>query len=426
MMQRRVSTGALAISLLAILWSTPSGAESPQTNVSKDDATGRAALAVLEKNCISCHGAAQMSGLDMRQREGLLKGGKRGPAVVPQHPEKSLLYLSAAHQGDLKMPLGSTRPLPAEDLAALKKWIEEGALWPTDSNARVRAEPTWWSFKKPVRPPVPHPKESSRVVNPIDAFVLAKLEEKGLTPAPRADKLTLVRRAYFDLLGLPPTPEQVDRFVKDTSPNAWANLIDTLQASPRYGERWGRRWLDVVRYADTAGFEADMYYPNAWRYRDYVIKSFNDDKPYDRFVQEQIAGDELWPDTLNLDGLYGVPPRELEHLEARVGTGLYTFGPEVREDNLDSRKLEYEWLTDTVDTTGSAFMGLTFKCARCHDHKFDPIAERDYYRLQAVFAASQPGTIPVITNLVRQQARRRRILCSGAGRGAQRLPGFRE
>ena len=237
------------------------------------------------------------------------------------------------------------------------------------------------------------------VANPIDAFVLAKLEEKGLTPAPRADKLTLVRRAYFDLVGLPPTPQEVDRFMKDTSPNAWANLIDTLLASPHYGERWGRRWLDVVRYADTAGYEADMYYPNAWRYRDYAIKSFNDDKPYDRFVQEQVAGDELWPDTLNLDGLYGVPPQELEHMEARVGTSLYTFGPEIREDNLESRKLEYEWLTDTVDTTGAAFMGLTFKCARCHDHKFDPIAEKDYYRLQAVFAASQPGAVPVITSL---------------------------
>jgi mono/diheme cytochrome c family protein len=387
----------LTVSLIALLWNSTAGvvaAEAPG-----NDAERRAALAVLEKNCISCHGAAQMSGLDMRQREGLLKGGKRGPAIVPEHPEKSLLYLSAAHQGELKMPLGSTSPLPAEDLAALKKWIEEGALWPADYQEAARPEPSWWSFKKPVRPPVPHPKESNRVVNPIDAFVLAKLEEKGLTPAPRADKLTLVRRAYFDLIGLPPTPEEVDRFMKDTSPNAWANLIDTLQASPRYGERWGRRWLDVVRYADTAGFEADMYYPNAWRYRDYVIKSFNDDKPYDRFVQEQIAGDELWPDTLNLEGLYGVPPRELEHLEARVGTGLYSFGPEVREDNLESRKLQYEWLTDTVDTTGSAFMGLTFKCARCHDHKFDPIAEKDYYRLQAVFAGSQVGTVPVITSL---------------------------
>ncbi len=340
-----------------------------------------------------------MSGLDMRERAGLLKGGTRGPAVVPQHPEKSLVYLSAAHIGDLKMPLGSSEPLPADDLATLKKWIEDGAPWPAEQSEATPAEPTWWSFKNVVCPPVPKPARAELVVNPIDAFVQAKLEEKGLKPAPRADKLTLVRRAYFDLLGLPPTPAQVDQFLRDDSPSAWANLIDTLLASPRYGERWGRHWLDVVRYADSAGFEADMYYPNAWRYRDYVIKSFNDDKPYDRFVQEQIAGDELWPDTLDLNGLYGVPPQELEHLEARVGTGLYTFGPQVREDNLDSRKLQYEWLTDTVDTTGSAFMGLTFKCARCHNHKFDPISEKDYYRLQAVFAGSEQATTSVITNL---------------------------
>ncbi len=340
-----------------------------------------------------------MSGLDMRQREGLLKGGKRGPAVTPKKPESSLIYLSAAHKGDLKMPLGSSDPLPDQDLATLKKWIEEGALWPSDDSARKTAEAAWWSFKKPVRPPVPHPSESSKVANPIDAFILSNLEEKGLTPAPRADRLTLVRRAYFDLIGLPPSPEDVDRFMSDKSPDAWAHLIDTLLASPRYGERWGRRWLDVVRYADTAGFEADMYFPNAWRYRDYVVKSFNDDKPYDRFVQEQIAGDELWPDTLDLKGLYAVPPQELEHLEARVGTGVYTFGPEVREDTLEARKFKYEWLTDTVDTTGSAFMGLTFKCARCHDHKFDPLPEKDYYRLQAVFAASKPDTVSVIPDL---------------------------
>lgn len=337
----------------------------------------------------------------MRQRSSVLKGGKRGPAIVPGNPAASLLYLSAAHQGKLKMPLGSESPLPAADLAVLKRWIEVGAPWPGDMpTAGLSPEPTWWSFKKPVRPEVPHPKQYNLVENPVDAFILAKLEAKGLTPAPRADRLTLIRRAYFDLLGLPPSPREVERFLNDRSPQAWANLIDTLLDSPRYGERWGRRWLDVVRYADTSGFEADVYYPNAWRYRDYVIKSLNDDKPYDRFVQEQIAGDELWPDTLNLEGfLYGVPPQELEHLEASVGTSLYAFGPEVKEDNLDAPKIQYEWLTDAVDTTGSAFMGLTFKCARCHDHKFDPLPEKDYYRLQAVFAGSKPDTIPVVTVL---------------------------
>src|SRR5439155_5264145 len=175
--------------------------------------------------------------------------------------------------------------------------------------------------------------------------------------------------------------------------------IDSLLASPRYGERWARHWLDVVRYADSAGYEGDIYYPNAWRYRDYVIKSLNDDKPYDRFVQEQIAGDELWPDNLGLTGMYGVPPEKLEHLEARVGTTLYTFGPEIQESTLDLTKLRYERLTDDVDTTASAFLGLTFKCARCHDHKFDPFPQKDYYRLQAVFAASERVDVPVVTGM---------------------------
>ena len=365
-----------------------------------DSNTSRAAaMAILEKQCLGCHGAGQMSGLDLRQRETLLKGGKRGPAVIPGNPEGSLLYQSVIHQGELKMPLGSKSPLPAEQLEILKKWIQEGAPWPSNYAATKRPEPNWWSFKKPQRPAVPRVRQGKPVANPIDAFILAKLQEKGLKPAPRADKLTLVRRAYFDLIGLPPTPEEVDRFVKDSSPNAWAKLIDSLLASPRYGERWARHWLDVVRYADSAGYEGDIYYPNAWRYRDYVIKSLNDDKPYDRFVQEQIAGDELWPDNLGLTGMYGVPPEKLEHLEARVGTTLYTFGPEIQESTLDLTKLRYERLTDDVDTTASAFLGLTFKCARCHDHKFDPFPQKDYYRLQAVFAASERVDVPVVTGM---------------------------
>ena len=236
-------------------------------------------------------------------------------------------------------------------------------------------------------------------MSPIDAFISAKLKERSLKPAPRADKLTLLRRAYFDLIGLPPSQEQANRFLSDTSPNAYAKLIDDLLGSARYGERWARHWLDVVRYADSAGFEGDVYFPNAWRYRDYVIKSLNEDKPYDRFVQEQIAGDELWPDNLDLAGFYDVPYEKLEHLEARIGTTMYTFGPEIQESHLDAAKLRYERLTDAVDTTASAFMGVSLMCARCHDHKFDPFSQRDYFRLQAIFAASQPVQIPVITTM---------------------------
>jgi cytochrome c553 len=361
-------------------------------------ATTEAAKAILDKHCLSCHGTSEMSGLDMRKRDTLLRGGRRGAAIVPGKAEQSLLYQAAAHQGELKMPPGSNSPLPPDELMVLKKWIEEGAAWPEEGAEPKRTEASWWSFKKVRKPTVPSIGGPDKP-NPIDAFVLAKLKEKGLTPAPQADKRALLRRTYYDLIGLPPTPEQLDRFWKDASPEAYEKVVDELLDSPQYGERWGRHWLDVVRYADSAGFEGDVFYPNAWRYRDYVIKSFNEDKPYDRFVQEQIAGDELWPDNLDLQGFYDVPLEKLEHLEARVGTGLYTLGQEIQESHLDATKLRYERLTDAVDTTGAAFLGLTFGCARCHDHKFDPIPQKDYFRLQAVFAASSPVTIPVTTSM---------------------------
>jgi len=353
------------------------------------------AVDLLEKKCTACHGASQMSGLDLRQREGLLKGGKRGPSIQLGKPEDSLLFQAAAHTGPIKMPPGSKSPLPENELAILRDWINQGAFWPESGNASTRPARDWWSFRNLERPPVP----TSDARNPIDAFVLSKLAGKHLKPAPKADRIALIRRAYVDLTGLPPTPAQVDQFLDDRSPRAFEKVVDELLASPQYGVRWARYWLDVVRYADSAGFEGDVYYPNAWRYRDYVIKSFNEDKPYDRFVEEQIAGDELWPDNLDLEGFYDVPPEKLEHLEARVATSLYTFGPEIQESHLDTDKLRYERLTDWVDTTGSAFLGLSFGCARCHDHKFDPIPQRDYYRMQAIFAASRPVLVPVVTGL---------------------------
>jgi hypothetical protein len=208
--------------------------------------------------------------------------------------------------------------------------------------------------------------------NSIDRFVRAKQREQGLQPAGPADQRTLLRRATFDLIGLPPTPEEVKAFLTDRSPDAFAKVVDRLLASPQYGERWGRHWLDVVRYADTGGFEGDYLYPNAWRYRDYVIRSFNADKPIDRFIQEQVAGDELWP----------------TDRDANLATGLYCIGPALAESAMVSNQLEYEWLTDAADTTGAAFLGLTLGCARCHDHKYDPITQKDYFAMQAVFADS--------------------------------------
>jgi hypothetical protein len=294
----------------------------------------------------------------------------------------------------MKMPPGK-EALSADDLKILRKWIEDGVPW-SATPSTPRQEPTWWSFRTPRRPTVPITPDPAWVRNPIDAFIAAKLAEKELKRAPEADRRTLIRRAYFDLVGLPPSPEQVDRFVQDPVPDAYEKLIDELLDSPHYGERWARHWLDVSRYSDSGGFETDIYYPNAWRYRDYVIKSFNDDKPYDRFVQEQIAGDELWPDNLDMEGTYQISAEKREHLEARIGTGLYTLGPELHESNMNAPKLVYEQLTDAADTTGAAFLGLTMGCARCHDHKFDPISQRDYYRLQAIFAPSLPTDFPVV------------------------------
>ena len=233
----------------------------------------------------------------------------------------------------------------------------------------VRAQSIGFTAIKKVQPPQDPSGWSN---NPIDRFVRAQLREAGLEPAVPGDKRTQIRRVTVDLLGLPPSPEEVEAFLNDHSPNAFAALIDRLLASPHYAERWGRHWLDVVRYADTAGFEEDSGYETAWRYRDYVIRSFANDKPFDRFLQEQVAGDELWPE----DG------------EAVLATALYCVGPVFGESAMVSTQLEYEWLTDAADTTGAAFLGLTFGCARCHDHKYDPITQKDYYAMQAIFASS--------------------------------------
>ncbi len=281
-------------------------------------------------------------------------------------------------------------------LAALlsQNWVASSTL----SAARPGAgQASWWSFQKLRQPQVPRLKEGSRPSNPIDAFVLAKLREKGLDPAPAATRSVLLRRATFDLWGLPPTPAQSERFLRDESPDAYERLIEELLESPRYGERWGRHWLNVVGYADSRT-DTDDYHPNAWRYRDYVIKSFNEDKPYDRFVQEQIAGDELFPNNLELEGFYDLSPEKLEHLEAWIGTTIFALGPGGGEAELDAEAARYRWLTRVVDKTASSFLGLTLECARCHDHRSDPFSQQDYFRLQAIFAASRPSTIPVVAS----------------------------
>ena len=353
------------------------------------------AVAILQKNCASCHGAAQMSGFDVRARDAVLKGGKRGTAVVPGHSKDSLLYKAVAGQGEIKMPPGKSS-LSAAEVESIRAWIDAGARWDTTAS---KVESAWWSFRTPKRPPVPAPREKTWVKTPVDAFVLAKLEEKRLKPSSPASKLALVRRVYFDLHGLPPTPAEVDAFVNDASSDAYPKLVEKLLASPRYGERWGRIWLDVVRYADTGGYETDILYANAWRYRDYVIDSFNQDKPYTEFVKEQIAADEIWPDNLDLNGGYDLPPEKVANMNRRIGTGLYTVGPMAVEYTFFGDQYRAEWQAEAVETTGSAFLGLTLGCARCHDHKFDPLTHRDYYRMAAIFAGSEDREIPIVSQM---------------------------
>ena len=273
------------------------------------------AQAVL-KRCWQCHGAMlQMSKLDLSTREGMLKGGEKGPAVVPGNAEASPLYRRVAGLQTPAMPMAPVPALNAQEVALLKDWINQGAKWPSAAASVPAATPApaasaaypggytpreitaqdrqWWAFQKPAHPATPTVRDARWSHNPIDAFVAGMQEKKGLEPAPQASRRTLIRRAYLDLIGLLPPPEAVDAFVKDSAPDAYEKLVDRLLASPNYGERWGRNWLDVVRYADSSGFEFDITVDNAWRYRDYVIKAFNEDKPYNQFIVEQLAGDEV-------------------------------------------------------------------------------------------------------------------------------------
>ncbi len=340
---------------------------------------------VLARHCHECHssGAEELAGsLRLDDRAEMLAGGDTGPAVVPGKPAASLL-LTALRYEDLEMP--PSGPLPDEIIADFEHWIEMGAPAPESVSASVMArEPDYtearkfWAFQPVRKPNLPTIENTALAVNAVDHFVLHALERQRLTPSQPATRRQLIRRIYFDLLGLPPTPEEVEAFVRDESPLAYERLVDRLLASPRYGERWAQHWLDVVRYAESEGFEYDRMLPGAWRFRDYVIDSLNADKPYDQFVREQIAGDELDP----------------ENPTYRVAAGFHRLGSVRR--NAGNQKVassRNEVLTERTDIVGAAFLGLTVGCARCHDHKFDPIPQRDYYRLQAFLAATQEENV---------------------------------
>jgi mono/diheme cytochrome c family protein len=329
---------------------------------------------ILLAHCFSCHGgAAKIKGeLRLTSRANILKGGRTGPAVSLEQPGESLLLHAINHES-LKMP--PKGKLPQAQIEVLTRWVKMGIPWP-DGAALVRHGPpqvddkakSFWSFRPVARPAVPKVQNAGWVVNPIDAFVLARLEAAALKPAPPADRVALLRRVFYDLIGLPPTPQEVEAFLADRSPRAYEKVVDRLLASPHYGEHWARHWLDLVRYAETNSFERDGAKPFVWRYRDYVIGSFNQDKPYDQFLREQLAGDELdqvTPETL-------------------IATGYYRLGL-WDDEPADPLLAVYDELDDIASTTGQVFLGLTVGCARCHDHKIDPFPQKDYYRLIAFF-----------------------------------------
>ena len=338
---------------------------------------------ILNSTCLQCHGPEKDKGdyrLDVKSIA-LTGGSAHAPNIVPgRSADSPLIRFVAGLDPELRMP-PKDDPLSAEQIGLLRRWIDDGAVWPDEASARLPDKADWWSLKPPVKAAVPPMPAGGR--NAIDAWIGATLARQGLQPAPEADARTLIRRLSFDLTGLPPAPEEVDRFVRDwagaTDREAvYAQLVDSLLASPRYGERWARHWLDVVHYGETHGYDKDQPRPNAWPYRDYVIRAFNSDKPYPRFVQEQIAGDVLFPGTV--DGV--------------TALGFIAAGPwdlighaEVPESKIDGKIARHLDRDDMVSNTIGTFNAMTVHCAQCHDHKFDPITAEDYYSLQSVFAA---------------------------------------
>jgi cytochrome c553 len=352
---------------------------------------------VLANNCYKCHSQQAekvKGGLLLDTKEGVLKGGENGPVIVPGDPEKSVLIKAVRYTDpDLQMPppRGGGKKLSDSEVADLAAWVKMGA---PDPRMATAAQKAWsdaskkhWAWQPVSKPAVPEVNpESFRgwPKTPIDNFILAKLEEKELKPNPPADKRTLIRRATFDLIGLPPTVEEVEAFVKDESPDAFAKVVDRLLASPHYGERWGRHWLDVARYSDTKGQvrrqREDANYPFAWTYRDYVIRSFNEDKPYNVFIIEQIAADKL--------------PATAHNPANLAALGFLTLGDRFMG-------MQNDIINDRIDVVTKGFLGLTVTCARCHDHKFDPIPTKDYYSLHGIFAScAEPENEPVISKIV--------------------------
>ncbi|CUU37466.1 Planctomycete cytochrome C [Armatimonadetes bacterium DC] len=353
--------GVLPALLMGLAWQAPA-----PTQRKVDFA--REVLPIFKASCFPCHGPTKRNGgLRLSNREDAFKGGVSGPAIIPGNAEASLLVkrITGDSEGP-RMPKGMTALSP-EQIETIKRWINEGAEWPEGAeNAKH------WAFLKPQRPPIPEVKNRAWVRNPIDAFILHRLEQEGLQPSPEAPKEVLIRRVYLDLIGIPPSPEEVDAFLRDKRPDAYERLVDRLLQSPHYGERQARIWLDLARYADTDGYEKDLR-RSIWRYRDWVIEAFNKDMPFDQFTIEQIAGDLLPNPTL----------------EQRIATGFHRNTMQNLEGGVDQAEAHFMKLVDRVDTTATVWLGITFGCARCHDHKYDPFTQRDYYAMLAFFNNSK-------------------------------------
>jgi hypothetical protein len=332
---------------------------------------------LLEKRCLMCHGAQQqMSGLRLDGRDSALKGGYSGPAIVPGNASASLIVtmVTTGREGRVMPPVPPR--LTPEEISRIRAWIDAGAVWP-GGDAQTAAAPrpvsSHWAFQPVRRPEPPH-----TAANPVDAFVLARLRKEGIAPSPEADAPTLIRRLWLDITGLVPTPGEVDAFAADRSPDAYEHMVDRLLASPHYGEKWARHWLDLARYADSDGYEQDGIRVNAWRYHDWVIRAFNRNMPFDEFTVQQIAGDLLPAATI----------------EQRAGTGFHRNTLTSREGGIDVEQLRDEQVIDRTNTIGTVWLGLTVECARCHDHKYDPISQRDYYQLFAFMNTAEEVDVP--------------------------------
>ena len=381
----RVNQGSVAGSVFVLLGLALGPSTGLLTASEQDEFFETKVRPIFAAQCQVCHGEKQqMGGLDLSRRAGLNRASGAEPVVVPGNPEASSLIRVLRHESKIKMP--PTGKLSDGEIADLTEWVRMGAPWPEPKVSQrhggaarrfTEEEKSWWSFQPVERYEPPAVAAANWVRSPIDNFILARLEKEGFTPAAEADKLTLLRRVTYDLTGLPPTEREVADFLVDDSSEAYEKVVERLLDTSRYGERWGRHWLDVARYADSTGVDEDHKYPYAWKYRDYVVDAFNDDMPFDRFIEEQIAGDLLPAETPGAVNERGI-----------IATGFLALGPKLIAEQ-DKKKMLYDMIDEQIEVVGKAVLGLTLQCARCHDHKFDPIRTRDYYSMASIFRSTK-------------------------------------